>query len=330
MPNISFEQFLAGINKGSLEAADSSHYTQIIQISDDMQVTATVTLTAYGPNYYAYPKWTTTGLTSWWTLASFETATGANGVADSHGSNPGTISGDPSAGTHADFDIAATRRFLVFDGAGDYIDLGDITALDSAAAWTLGFRFRPDNISGQPLLSRYTSADANKQFLLEVTDTATIKFTYATDGSGATATVETEGTVTADAWHTLLVTHNTSSTPKTHIYLNGVDQTLTTVGTVPTTLRSVSGNVYIARNESDSSVYSGDIYDVAYWSTAELSSAEATAWHTDARTDRIVAGLCRIPGSLSTAVPNNRTMETIKTRRERGARTYQHQSTANI
>jgi len=112
----SYRGTLASQQTGSLEPPDASQYTQIIQITDDIQVTATVTLTAYGPDYYAYPKWTTTGLASWWTLASFETATGANGVADSHGSNPGTISGDPSAGTYADFDIAATRRFLVFDG----------------------------------------------------------------------------------------------------------------------------------------------------------------------------------------------------------------------
>lgn len=325
-----YKQILAGINTGSRRPVDTSSYTHIKQVRPEIRLTATVTISTHGPNYYAYPKWSTTGLASWWTLASTETIAGSGGVRDSHGSTNGTISGDPAAGTYEDLDAGLKRRFTVFDGTGDYIDLGDITALDSAAAWSIGMRFRPDAVTAQPLLGRYPSSNTNKQFLVEITSDGKIKLTYATNASGGVATVETGNAVSADVWYNLLITHNTSSSPRTNIYLNGTDETLTAVGTVPTTLRSVSGNVYIGRNEASGAVYTGDMYDVTYWSTAELSSAQATVWNTDARTDRIVAGYSRIPGDLVVNVPNNRTLETVRGRRRRGSRTYQHQITANI
>ena len=330
-PYPSYRQVLANIKHGTRTLESSTEgYTHITQIASTVGLSVTVTLTRYGPSYYAYPNWSTTGLASWWTLASTETIAGTGGVRDSHGSTNGTIAGNPAAGSYEDVDAGIKRRFLVFDGTGDYVDLGDITALDSAAAWSIGMRFRPDAATAQPLLGRYPSSNTNKQFLVEITSDATIKFTYSTNASGGVATVETAGVLTADTWYNMLITHNTSSSPRTNIYLDNVDQTLTTVGTVPTTLRSVSGNVYIARNEASGAVYSGDMYDVTYWSSAELSSAQATAWHTDARTDRIMAGYSRIPGDLITNVPNNRTLETVRGRGRRGARTYQHQITANI
>ena len=228
-PYPSYRQVLANIKHGTRTLESSTEgYTHITQIASTVGLSVTVTLTRYGPNYYAYPNWSTTGLASWWTLASTETIAGTGGVRDSHGSTNGTIAGNPAAGSYEDVDAGIKRRFLVFDGTGDYVDLGDITALDSAAAWSIGMRFRPDAATAQPLLGRYPSSNTNKQFLVEITSDATIKFTYATNASGGVATVETAGVLTADTWYNMLITHNTSSSPRTNIYINDVDQTLTT------------------------------------------------------------------------------------------------------
>lgn len=327
--NESYKTILArqrGQNRGN--NTTYSIITEIRNLRSSLKFNITATLTAYGPNYDAYPKWTTTNLTSWWTLGT-EVVTGTGGVRDVHGTTSGTMAGDPTESTYDDLTVGTRRRFLNFDGTGDYIDFGDISTLDSQAAWSIAMRFRQTThaVNG-PLLSRYPSSNTNKQFLLEVLDDKKVQFTYATNASGGNASVKTTNE-TVDGWNTLVITHNTSSSPRTNIYLNGVDETLSVSGTVPTTLRNVSGNVYLARNESAGTTFTGDIHDVAYWS-AELSSSEAIAYHTDARTDQIVAGFCRIPGSLSVETPNNRTLEPIRAKRKGRGITYQHQSTATI
>ena len=301
--------------------------TQIRDLKSKLNLNITATLTAYGPNYYAYPKWTVTNLTSWWLLGS-EVVTGTGGVRDSIGTTSGTIAGDPVETTYDDVTAGVRRLFLRVDGTGDYIDFGDITSLDSQAAWSIAMRFKQttQGVNG-PLLSRYPSANTNKQFLLEVLDDKKVQFTYATNATGGNEGATTTN-ATVDGWNTVVITHNTASSPRINIYLNGVDETLS-IGTIPTTLRNVSGNVYLARNENAGTTFTGDIYDVAYWS-AELSSAEAIAFHTDARTDQVVAGVCRVPGVLTVETPNNRTLEPIRARRKGRGITYQHQSTATI
>ncbi len=321
MPTTDFETLLAQLkyNVSRTTLPDDAAITQIRKevLNFGLSIAILNISNSWGAAYLVYPGWNTTDLQSWWRLQSHEVVTGASGVRDSHGSLDGTINGNPVEDNYdfitsvAKASVLQTRdrnvEFLTFDGSGDYINLGDITAFDGAATFTIGFRFRPDTLTDQyALIARWPSADGDKQFLIEMNTTNSpggIEVTFATDGVGGTASIYiTTPNLVADTWYNVIIEY-VGGTPVAFIYIDGTVVSVTTSGTIPSTLQTVADDVLIGRREDDTAKdFAGDMYDVAWWNT-QLSGPDITLWEEDDIDDRIVIGFSRIPGTESVSLP---------------------------
>jgi hypothetical protein len=336
-----FQQLLAELrhNISRTRSERTAAITQIRKEKAAISIAATLTTTSWGPTYYVHPAWNTENLVSWWTLASFESVAGTGGVRDSFGSTNGTINGDPSTSTYDDITKGRKRHFMVFDGTGDFVNLGDITALDGAAAITFGFRLRQsqaDLDAGRgTLLARWPSANGDKQFIIQSKGTTGIEVTIATNASGGTSTGENSGPIfAADTWHDVTVVYDgggAANADRLKIYIDGSNQSLSFTGTMPTSLQAVADDLLIGRKETATAEdYTGDLYDVIYWND-DLTASEVSAWSTDAITNRMTAGYFRMPGTLVVNItPTKSDIAIPAKRRNLKPQIQQHQLTMHL
>ena len=263
--------------------------TQIRMVKDEVKIGSALTVTASinGPTYYSMPKWRVTNLLSWWTFDNLEADR------DIQGSYNGTQVGNPVYTEEDDLTLGRTRRFLRFDGAGDYVDVGDITELDGAANITWAFRFRTPSLGGEStFIARYNGV-GEKQFRFSIETDGSVVLGIEAGGGEAIATL-VAGSIVVDTWYTLMVVYNgggVGNSGRLQAYLNGVAITPTFSGqSIPATLQSVTESIFIGREAlTVANDYTGDILDVSIWE-ASLSSGEALVWHNDLVVDRIIAG----------------------------------------
>jgi hypothetical protein len=352
-----FAELLARV-KYNISRTSLPRHAALVQLRQQyagINLAVTYTTESWGPTYYVYPGSLTTNLINHWTLASFETASGTGGVRPSVGTVTGTINGGPTTSTFDDLVKNGGRRryFTVFDGDGDFINLGDITSFDGEASISIGFRLRPDSIDSSQdrvfpysfpisfdnadgvIISRWPASDTNKQFYISALENGAIRAVFSTDATGGRAWgLTSSAQLATDTWDDVLVVYNgggSANADRLQIYVEGASQTLTFNGTIPTSLRAVSGDVLIGRRENDTTDdYAGDLYDLAYWST-NLSSAQAATWDADSITDRIIAGTWKIAGDLDTYnTATTRTMMPAKTNRSIRKAPMDHRQLATL
>lgn len=303
--NLSWDELLAelksNISKTTIEP--SAAITHIRQEEVDIDITATYTVSNYGPNYYVHPAWNTEHLQHWWTLDSLETISGSGGVRDSFGSLNGAETGGVTTGTTDDLTLGRQRRYSIFAGS-DYVDVGDVTVLDGLDDWTIACRFYVttlDNIN--TIISRWPSANGDKQFKLQVMTDGKVRFTKANNASGASGYYESSSAVVSiDTWYTMVWSFDMSGTT-TKLIFDGVDTGITASTWTNAVLETVADSVLIGREEiTVGNDLKGRLADVAIWNGA-LTVAEGLAYHNDAITDRITANLFRVSGVLSIPIP---------------------------
>jgi hypothetical protein len=299
-----FDEILTGlkhnVSKTQIDPLPSVQHVR--PVFADVSLSVTRTVSTYGPNYYIYPVWNTANLQHWWTLDPLETVTGASGVRDSKGSLNGTETGTISTGTSDDTTIGRTRRYTIFAGS-DYVDVGDVTVLDGLDDWTIACRFYVttlDNIN--TLISRWPSANGDKQFKLQVMTDGKVRFTKANDASGASGYYQSDDAlVSIDTWYTIFWSFDLSGAV-IKLAFNGVDTDITASSWTTSVLETVADSVLIGREEiTAGNDLKGRLADVAIWNTA-LSVANGLVYHNDAITDRLVANLFRVPGDPSREV----------------------------
>lgn len=292
--------------------------TQIRKIVSKVTQVATLSRTNTGPSYFTYPVWNTADLQSYWTLASPEVVTGTDGVRDSIGTQHGTIGGTVTPSTFDDTSIGRVRRFSVGAGdavpgfgASDFIDVGNITALDGATLMSWGMKIRMDTdyrdqaVTNFPI-GHWSTVDGDKQFAVEIPgNTGRFDVAFATDAVGGTAFGRTASdTILPNTWHSIVITYNgggAANADRLKVYLDTVSQSLNFTGTIPTSLQTVTSNVFLGHRTNQSERFYGELGDVSYWNV-ELSSADITTWHNDAITDRIITNFWKVPGTLVTNI----------------------------
>ena len=181
----------------------------------------------------------------------------------------GDISGNPTwvAGKY--------DNALDFDGTGDYVDCGDVTELNSVAAFTICFWLNQDNVtSDQRIMRKYV--DINNDIMIS----SYISRFYAEVGNGSNswgywADYATE--IASGTWfHAAIVYDGTQADnpSKLKLFINGVQKTLTFNLTIPTTTANLAGaNFLIGQNVDALANLAGVVDDLFIFQRA-LSQGE--------------------------------------------------------
>ena len=216
------------------------------------------------------------GLVGYW---SMEEGTGNSRTFDRSGNgNTGTLTNmDPL--TDWVNGATSTGQALDFDGSDDYVDVCTVSALNfersdsfSLSSWismdTLpAFQYR--------FVGRQSeTASYNRGYILEIDSTGNFHFSLQSDSNPANLLrVKTSSTFTSlGVFYNVVVTYNGSSAPSgVHIYVNGVDQALTTVtNSLTTSTQDAAVPFHIGNRDSATggSVMNGKIDEVRIYNRA--------------------------------------------------------------
>tara|TARA_R110000824_G_scaffold116641_4_gene268210 strand:- start:4516 stop:6855 length:2340 start_codon:yes stop_codon:yes gene_type:complete len=152
---------------------------------------------------------------------------------------------------------------LDFDGIDEYVNFGDVSAIDSLSAITISSWIKCSSTGGtNPIFSKYKDDNENIQLLVNGN-----KILFQVENSNDCSA---DFAYTSNDWNHIVAVFDGSggtNADKCKIYLNGVSQTLTFSGTFPSSVDDLSGyDTYIGRRSSG--YYIGNIDEVALWNTA--------------------------------------------------------------
>ncbi len=202
------------------------------------------------------------GLVGHWKLDEI----GGTDVIDYASSNNGTMQGGLTGGDSVDGRVGTA---LDFDGAGDYVDLGDVLDMGgndfSITAWV-----RPDAVGNYVIVSKYSdSVDPQYWFYIEPGELrGTIR------DSTTLARVRTEE-ITIQEWQFVVFTVDRSDTAGLKLYRNGEEVSTYLAQEDPTSLGSLdnTAGLRIGRLGNGSRPFDGAIDDVRIYDRA-LSADE--------------------------------------------------------
>jgi len=191
---------------------------------------------------------------------------------DSVGSNNGTVSG-------ASFSTAAGRSFVSFDGINDSVSIPHspvfVMSSFSTSVW-----IKPSSLAGtQRFIGK--GITTNNWFSLSLVGSTLQALTWG--NSGSPTGVISNGTVSQDVWHHVVLTYD-NSTSAVVMYLDGLSVGTVTDATFPG-LTNSSSLVLGMNAEGNGEYYSGKIDDTRIWSYA-LSASEVANLYS---TTRVVA-----------------------------------------
>lgn len=129
---------------------------------------------------------------------------------------------------------------LAMDGVGDYVDAGDIDALDNTVTFSFEGWVKFNALADDAVIVAKSNA-ANDRFILSLGNAGAgtnndLLFTIGEGGNEITAHT-TEDLFVTNAWYHVAVTYNgagSSDANKIKMYVNGIERTLTFSGTAPT------------------------------------------------------------------------------------------------
>ncbi len=179
---------------------------------------------------------------------------------------------------------------LDFDGADDYVDIGNGINFEYNDSFSYSFWVKPNVVSGvKYLFSKYTGGRGILMYYNSsgAATPAAISFNLYNTNAGSTATrkritTATGNILTKDVWSNIVITYDGSGLGSgIKLYKNGVSQTVTvTQDNLQNQTIVVSQDAYISGNNFASSFLSGKQDEFAIFNT-ELSAAEALAIYND-------------------------------------------------
>ena len=175
-------------------------------------------------------------------------------LADSQGTNSGTVSGTPTWPTS----VLGNRGCINFDGNGDYIDLGTTASISGTGAFTLEAWIKTSGSDkDQAILSQKTTYYKNVYKFLVLPTGEVQLYTY--DGSFQNGT--STNTVNDGKWHHVAAVRDASGNMK--IYIDGVDDTNGAPNSAVnlTGLKTVVGDSTLDANER----FNGEIDEIRIW-----------------------------------------------------------------
>lgn len=209
------------------------------------------------------------GLAGYWKL---DEGTGTSATDSSTNGNTGTLTNGPTWTT------GQIGGAVTFDNVNDYIDLGDVSTMEGQSALTISTWINPTTLANYDgIVSKYASATSDTTLNLGGTGVGTTSSLVATirngsDTYGYTAT----GKIVTGVWtHCILVFDGTQTgnSNRLKVYINGVSEALTFVGTIPATTVANAQNLRIGRTGSASDYFDGKIDEVRVYNRA-LSAEE--------------------------------------------------------
>jgi hypothetical protein len=160
------------------------------------------------------------------------------------------------------------NRFSVvdFDGSNPYIDCGDVTYLNSVSAFTFSVWIKSDNTNSTDyILSKYSSSTTR----IHLSIASNLLFFNLSNGGHAYASVSFTST---DWTHVAMVFDGsgTGNSGRLKGYVNGVEQSLSYVGTVGTATTNLSGQSFEIGKQVGNT-FEGQMSNVAVYSDAKGS-----------------------------------------------------------
>ena len=169
------------------------------------------------------------------------------------------------------------KYYLSFDGVDDYLDAGNITALNSTSAFTISMWINFENVTGSVVMSPFTSGTSTSSRIEFVFNNIN-ELRFGVDGSVNSCTLNISSPTdyrSTDAWHNIIGTYDGTNVT---LFFDG-SQVATTTTSVPSTTSSTHGNdTTIGRRTlgGGSFYFNGLVDEVAIWGSV-LSASDITS-----------------------------------------------------
>ena len=183
-------------------------------------------------------------------------------------------------------DMLLTNYTLVFDGADDYVDLGDVTELNNVATFTIeGWAKQTLNTAAENIFSKVFDGDNDIRVRTAGGDLY-VEVGNGSDSYGAWTSYSS--TITSGTWFHWAVVYDGgggSDAARLKLYIDGVATpiTLTFTGTIPATTSSSlsTNNAYFS---SGADFFDGSMDEVRIWDVAR-SGANINSYY-----NKIISG----------------------------------------
>lgn len=189
--------------------------------------------------------------------------------------NDGTLTNFAKTGSSSNFlsSDAIQQNSLDFDGTNDEITLGEMNALDNVGTFTIETWIKETEKVGTNAYFWSTGNSANDNMYF-VRQTSNNRWFLNMTTGGSSAQVIVTAAINADWTHFAIVYDGSeAAADRVKIYFDGVAQSTTISGTVPTTTPTVSGDFLIGIsswfNLGDN--YDGIMDEFRIWSTARTA-----------------------------------------------------------
>ena len=154
-----------------------------------------------------------------------------------------------------------------FDGADDYITMGDTTSFDGKDNLTISAWVKFLDTNAQPILTKGEYNNASSSFSFEYepsTSSGRLKFSVSNDRYEYlnSCSLATDGS----KWHHLAVTYSNTA-DETFFYIDGVKNTPTSGSGTYASISDTSKNLLIGDEDGDSDFLKGYVCNTGVWSS---------------------------------------------------------------
>jgi hypothetical protein len=202
---------------------------------------------------------------------------------ESSGTTVSDVSGNSRDGTtqnmeDGDWVVAKLNNGLRFDGVDEYVDTNWSHGWERTQAFTFEAWIKTSTTGAyQVILSnRATPGGQARAHDLFVNNNNKIRL-YVFGNNLNRLGVESSSTVTDGSWHHIVATYDGTSAPSgCHIYIDNVDESLTTVYNTLASTTVLAANTIIGKFQNGGSYFTGDIDEVVIYAV-ELTSAQVSS-----------------------------------------------------
>jgi hypothetical protein len=214
----------------------------------------------------------------WWRMGDSNYGSGTTITDQGSGGNDGTLVNGPTFSTDVPVAPSFSNYSVSFDGSDEHMDVGNVSALSSAANVSVVMWFKMDTVSASTgAVFLHGGISAYNRFLFYVQPDQKIAVQMGA-GTGTNSTLLSSTSISTGTWYFVACYKNGSNA---ELWLNNTQEDTTTSAPSSTT-PSAGNNFHIG---SDGGLYHasnyfahGKIDEVAIWSS-DLSSSQSYLWN---------------------------------------------------
>ena len=261
---------------------------------------------------------------SWWTMDTADIS-GSTLYDVSGNNNDGTIYGAVST-------PGIINEALSFNGAGNYVDVGDIAVHGTDLTFSAWINVNDVDNDQRSIITKYGVADADRAFLFGVDIGGSLRF-YTWDGSPVTRKKTATGVISTSTWHHVVVVYDESANDA-DIYVDNVLKPNSQVDDVLDKIQNVATPTFIGGrafggDDMDGSIDDLRIYDyaltseeiktlykegafVAWWTMDTADISGSTLYDVSGNNnDGTIYGAVSTPGIINEALSFNGTIDHV-------------------